>query len=63
MSTHECTLAIIFDAALDETLWPASLKKLSDLTGSQGREFLGAGRFGKAAAFHVHLHQFRAEIH
>jgi DNA-binding CsgD family transcriptional regulator len=42
MSVHERTLAIIggfYDAALDETLWPAALKNLTELTGSQAASF------------------------
>jgi DNA-binding CsgD family transcriptional regulator len=39
---HQRTLAVIesfYDAALDETLWPAALKALLDLTGSQASSF------------------------
>ncbi len=42
MSGHERTLAMIqafYDAALDESLWPAALKNLSELTGSQAASF------------------------
>jgi DNA-binding CsgD family transcriptional regulator len=42
MATHERTLAAIeafYDAALDETLWPATLQMLTDLTGSQASSF------------------------
>jgi len=42
MSVHERTLAVIqafYDAAMDESLWPAALKSLSDLTGSQAASF------------------------
>ena len=38
MSAHVRTLAAIeafYDAALDDSLWPAALRKLADLTGSQ----------------------------
>ena len=42
MSVHDRTLAIIesfYDAALDETLWPAALRRLTELTGSQASSF------------------------
>jgi len=42
MSMHERTLAVIqefYDAAMDETLWPAALKSLASLTGSQAASF------------------------
>jgi len=42
MATHERTLAAIeafYDAALDESLWPATLQMLTDLTGSQASTF------------------------
>jgi DNA-binding CsgD family transcriptional regulator len=42
MSLHERTLRVIqtfYDAAMDETLWPAALKNLSDLTRSQAASF------------------------
>jgi len=42
MSMHDRTLAIIesfYDAALDETLWPAALKRLTESTGSQASSF------------------------
>lgn len=42
MSKHEQMLAAIaafYDAALDETLWPAALRTLTDLTGSQASTF------------------------
>ena len=29
----------LYDAAMDETLWPGALKELTDLTGSQGASF------------------------
>jgi DNA-binding CsgD family transcriptional regulator len=41
-SAHERTLAVIgdfYDAALDESLWPAALKNLADLTASQAASF------------------------
>lgn len=42
MSDHERTLSVIesfYDAALDETLWPAVLQQLTDLTKSQAASF------------------------
>jgi DNA-binding CsgD family transcriptional regulator/PAS domain-containing protein len=42
MSHHERTLAVIesfYDAALDEALWPAALKQLTELTHSQAASF------------------------
>ena len=42
MSRHERALAVIesfYDAALDETLWPAALKQLTELTDSQAASF------------------------
>src|SRR6185437_9890274 len=42
MPKHEQMLAAIatfYDAALDETLWPAALRALTQLTGSQASTF------------------------
>jgi DNA-binding CsgD family transcriptional regulator/PAS domain-containing protein len=42
MSIDERVHAVIralYDAAMDETLWPGALKELTDLTGSQGASF------------------------
>src|SRR5258708_10063824 len=42
MSVDERVLAVIqvlYDAALDETIWPKALHELVDLTGSQGASF------------------------
>jgi hypothetical protein len=42
MWRHERTLAVIqafYDAAMNEALWPATLKDLADLTGSQAASF------------------------
>jgi DNA-binding CsgD family transcriptional regulator len=42
MSVDERLHAVIralYDAAMDETLWPGALKELTDLTGSQGASF------------------------
>ena len=42
MSLDERVHAVIqalYDAAMDETLWPEALKQLTDLTGSQGASF------------------------
>ncbi len=42
MSIHDRTLAVIegfYSAALDETLWPAALRNLTDFTGSQASSF------------------------
>src|SRR5882762_2123411 len=42
MSIDERVHAVIrslYDAAMDETRWPAALKELTDLTGSQGASF------------------------
>jgi DNA-binding CsgD family transcriptional regulator len=42
MSVHDRTLSVIqsfYDAAMDESLWRASLKGLCDLTGSQAASF------------------------
>lgn len=42
MALHERTLAVLeafYDAALDETLWPSALQKLTELSGSQAASF------------------------
>lgn len=42
MSAHQRTLAVIeafYDAALDETFWPAALKQLTEFTRSQAASF------------------------
>jgi len=51
MSTHERTLAMIeafYDAALDETLWPAVLENLAKVTRSQAATFWVLGPSGQA---------------